>query len=210
MKTKIDVENWSRRDHFHYFGSAADPYFGVVVNVDCTTAYQTSKRLGQSFFLTYLYQAIKALNKIENFRLRLIDGEVWLYDRVHASSTVGRKDGSFGFGFFEYVADFEVFRSRGEAEIAEVEAGSGLRVNENAKRQDVIHFTTLPWFSFSGFKHERNFGPNESIPKVAFGKFFEKDTQLLLPVSVNVNHGLVDAYHVGKFLELFKKGLDGE
>jgi len=32
----------------------------------------------------------------------------------------------------------------------------------------------------------------------------------LLPVSVSVNHGLVDAFHVGRFLEFFQLGLDGE
>jgi len=83
-------------------------------------------------------------------------------------------------------------------------------VNENARRLDVVHCTTLPWFSFTGFKHERSFGRDECIPKFAFGKFFEADGKKLLPVSVSVNHGLVDAFHVGRFLEFFQLGLDGE
>jgi chloramphenicol O-acetyltransferase type A len=209
MKTKIDLENWSRKDYFSYFGGVDDPYFGVVVNVDCTVAYNQCKHSGTSFFLTYLYHSIEALNKIENFRYRLIDGEVWLFDLVHASSTVGRGDGSFGFGFFEYVpGDFEGFCCKGAAEIEAVKACSGLRANGNAKRFDVVHFTVLPWFSFTGFKHERNFTRSESIPKVAFGKFFEVNGKKLLPVSVNANHGLVDAYHVGKYLEYFQEALN--
>jgi chloramphenicol O-acetyltransferase type A len=209
MKTKIDPENWNRRDHFRYFGSATDPYFGVVVNVDCTAAYNQTKRGGTSFFLTCLYRSIEALNKIENFRYRLINGEVWLYDLVHASSTVGRGDGTFGFGFFEYVpCDFEGFCRKGQAEIDAVQACSGLRVDENAKRLDVVHFTVLPWFSFTGFKHERSFTRSESIPKIAFGKVFEAEDKKMLPVSISANHGLVDAYHVGKYLEHFQEGLD--
>ncbi len=210
MKTKLDIANWNRRDHFRYFGGADDPYFGVVVNVDCTNAYQTCKKQDTSFFLTYMYHSIRAVNMVENFRYRLIDGEVWVYDRVHASSTVGREDGTFGFGFFEFTRNFEDFVRKAEAEIEAVKACSGLRENEDARRIDVVHCTTLPWFSFTGFKHERSFGRDQCIPKFAFGRFFESGGRWLLPVSVNVNHGLVDACHVGQFLEFFQLGLDSK
>ena len=208
MKTKVNIQDWNRKEHFQYFGSADDPYFGVVVNIDCTTAYEDCKHRGTSFFLTYMYHSIRAVNKVENFRYRLIDGEVWIFDRVHASTTVGRADGTFGFGFFEYTDDYEKFVSKATSEIAAVAACTGLRANKDAMRLDVVHCTTLPWFSFTGFKHERNFGQDECIPKFAFGKFFESDGKKLLPVSVNVNHGLVDAFHVERFLYFFQKGLD--
>lgn len=208
MKTKLDINSWSRRDHYHYFGSCDDPFFGVVVNVDCTNAYQKCKQRGESFFLYYMFESIKAINRVENFRYRIIDGEVWVFDRVHASTTVGRADYTFGFALFEYTDDFDSFRKNAEKEIAEVQKTSGLRVNEDAKRLDVIHYTTLPWFSFTGFKHEKNFTPKQSIPKIAFGKFFELGDKKLLPVSINANHGLVDAYHIGKYLEYFQDGLN--
>jgi len=208
MKTKIDIKTWQRREYFDYFGSCDDPFFGIVANVDCTVAYQTCKRRGVSFFVYYMFESIKALNSIENFRYRLIDGDVWLFDRVQASTTVGRADNTFGFALFGCSEDFEVFRKQAEKEIAEVQNCKGLRANDDAKRLDVIHFTTIPWFSFTGLKHEKNINRNESIPKVAFGKFFEQGGRKLMPVSVNANHGLVDGYHIGKYLELFQAGLN--
>ena len=208
MKTKIDLATWPRRDYYNYFGSFDDPYFAVVVNVDCTTAYQYCKQNDASFFLYYMYQSIKAVNQVENFRYRIKDGEVYLFDRVHPSTTVGRKDHTFGFALFEYKDTFESFRLNAEKKIAEVETYQGLPVGENATRLDVIHCTTTPWFSFTGFKHEKNIRCGESIPKFAFGKFFESGRKKLLPVSVNVNHGLVDGYHVGRYLELFQEGLN--
>jgi len=66
----------------------------------------------------------------------------------------------------------------------------------------------LPWFSFTSFKHEKNLSRKESIPKIAFSKFFEICDKKMLPVSINVNHGLVDAYHIGKYLENFQEGLN--
>jgi chloramphenicol O-acetyltransferase type A len=124
------------------------------------------------------------------------------------STTVGREDSTFGFAFFEYTDDFEGFCKKAEAAIAEVQNSTGLGVSQAAARLDVVHYTTLLWFSFTGLKHERNFRRGESIPKIAFGKFFEAGDRKLLPVSINANHGLVDAYHVGKYLEFFQAGLN--
>ncbi|HSV48931.1 MAG TPA: CatA-like O-acetyltransferase, partial [Candidatus Acidoferrales bacterium] len=131
MKTKIDLTTWPRRDYYNYFGSFDDPYFGVVVNVDCTKAYEYCKKHGVSFFLYYMYESIKAINRVENFRYRIIDGEVWLFDRVHPSTTVGRKDSTFGFALFDYTDDFESFCMNAEKKIAEVQQYQGLPVGEN-------------------------------------------------------------------------------
>ncbi len=208
MKTKLDIENWNRRDHYRYFGGCSDPYFGVVVNVDCTDAYQNCKKQDASFFLCYMYESIKAANMVENLRYRIIDGEVWLFDRVHVSTTVGRADCTFGFAEFEYTGNFNDFRKNAEAQIAEVQNSTGLRLDKTAQRLDVVHYTTLPWFSFTAFKHERSFSVDESIPKVAFGKLFEAGDRKLMPMSIYVNHGLVDAYHVGRYLEYFQECLN--
>ncbi len=209
MKTKIDQDSWPRRDYFRYFGAFDDPFFGVVVNVDCTAAYSHCKKQGISFFLYYMYQSAKAVNQVENFRYRLIDGDIYLFDRVHPSTTVARQDHSFGFALFEYSDDFEAFCANAKAKIAEVQTYSGLRIEENTRRVDVVHCTTTPWFSFTGAKHEKSIRCGESIPKFVFGKFFEQDGRKLMPVSINVHHGLVDGYHVAKYLSLFQEGLDG-
>ena len=209
MKTKVNFQTWSRREYFEHFGRCDDPYFGVTSNVDCTMAYESCKRLGCSFFVYYMFESIKAVNQIENFRYRLIDEDIWLFDRIHASTTIGRSDNSFGFALFEYTEDFEVFQKNAAAQIAQVQKTSGLKVNyEDAKRVDVIHYTTLPWFSFTSFRHEKNLGGKESIPKIAFGKFFEHENKKWLPISIHINHGLADGYHIGKYLELFQNGLN--
>ncbi|MDR0797447.1 MAG: chloramphenicol acetyltransferase [Nitrososphaerota archaeon] len=209
MKDKIDFQSWTRREYYEHFGSCDDPYFGVTVTVDCTVAYETCKRLDYSFFVYYMFESIKAANLIENFRYRIIDKDIWLFDRIHASTTVGRPDGTFGFALFEYTDEFNVFQKNADKQIAIVQKTQGLLAdNDDARRFDVIHYTTLPWFSFTSFRHEKNFRHKESIPKIAFGKFSEREGKKWLTVSVNANHGLMDGYHIGKYLELFQAGLN--
>ena len=49
MKKKLDIENWSRRDHFEFFRKFEEPFFGLVANVDVTKAYAAAKNNNTSF-----------------------------------------------------------------------------------------------------------------------------------------------------------------
>ena len=59
MKTLIDVEQWNRKEQFLFFYRFEEPFFGVTVNIDCTQAYKIAKQKGNSFFLYYLFRALK-------------------------------------------------------------------------------------------------------------------------------------------------------
>ncbi|WP_435525170.1 hypothetical protein [Chryseobacterium indoltheticum] len=41
-----------------------------------------------------------AINTVDELKLRIVDGQVILYDEVHVGGTIGRADGTFGFSFF--------------------------------------------------------------------------------------------------------------
>src|SRR5882762_10630554 len=74
-------------------------------------------------------------------------------------------------------------------------------------REDMIHFTTLPWVSFTSFSHARNWGREDSVPKIAFGKFMKADGRTLLPFSVEVHHALMDGLHVGRYVARLEEAL---
>src|SRR5216684_2776419 len=59
---------------------------------------------------------------------------------------------------------------------------------------DVINggTTVLPWVSFTSFSHARNWGREDSVPRIAFGKFTKENDRTLLPISVEVHHALMD------------------
>ena len=39
-KIIVDVQNWPRREHYHYFGELDDPYFGITAKADFTSCYR--------------------------------------------------------------------------------------------------------------------------------------------------------------------------
>lgn len=207
MRKKLDINTWNRREHFKFFRNFSEPFYHLNMDVECTEGFQKVKSNGDSVFAWYLFNAMKASNSVKEFRLRIDDDEVYEYDVIHASPTINREDGTFVFAQLKYFENFEVFQQELKKEIDRVRGLSGLFTAP--ERPDVIHYSALPWFSFTGLSHPRNFGDGDSIPKISFGKIFEQDRKSFLPLSVHVHHGLVDGVHVAKFVEAFAKILNG-
>ena len=207
MKHPIDLTTWNRREHFEFFSRFEEPFFGLVANIDCTPALAEAKRLGVPFFLYYLYHAVQAVNAVENLRYRIEDRQVYTYDRIHASATIGRPDHTFSFSFIEQHDELAEFVRGAQAEIAAVQASTGLRLSPATARVDVIHFSALPWVRFTGLTHARSFSHPDSAPKISVGQTFQEGTATLMPVSVNLHHGLADGYHAGLFLAEFQRRL---
>lgn len=201
----IDVENWNRKEHFYYFTKLDNPFLGIVSEIDCTKAYQKSKEMGVSFFAYYLHKSIFAINKVDELKYRIVDGNVVKFDKIHAATTIGRSDGTFGFSFINFSPDFDIFNNELKEEIDNVKNSTGLRINENDRRSDEIHYSTLPWTKFTGLTHPRNFNTDDTVPKIVFGKTFDVDGKKVLPISIDVHHGLVDGLHVSNFLNEFQK-----
>lgn len=203
MNRKLDIDQWARRDHFNFFRQFEEPFFGVCVNIDCTAAYQKAKESNTSFFLYYLYQSLAAANSIEPFRYRIKNDEVWVYDRVNASPTINRPDGTFGFSYMDYYESLEEFIDHAQQEIARVQGSTGLIPAISG--ENVIHYSSIPWINFTQLSHARSFSFKDSCPKISFGKMTEENGRRTMPVSIHVHHALMDGYHVGQYVELFQE-----
>ena len=204
----IDVENWNRKEHFNFFSKMASPYFGIVTEVNCTKAYDIAKENGYSFFAYYLHKSMIAVNVVEELKYRIVNDNVVSFPVINAGATIGREDGTFGFIFVHFSSDFQAFNAELQKEILSVQNSKGLRLNDDDIKKDLIRHSTIPWTSFSGLLHPTNFTQDESVPKITFGKFSMRDGQKYLPVSIEAHHGLVDGFHLAKYLTEFQNQLD--
>ena len=207
MKT-IDINTWKRKEHFNFFSQFDEPFFGIVSEVDCTKAFQFTENEDLSFFAYYLHKSLVAVNNIDEFKYRIKDEKVVLFDKIDASPTIGREDGTFAFSFIKFNSDFNVFYKSLLKEMNKVKNSNGLRATNDSEILDVIHYSSIPWVKFTGLTHARNYKFVDSCPKITFGKTYYNNNKLLMPVSVNVHHGLVDGKQMGDYFELFQKLLD--
>lgn len=208
MKRILNIDKWDRKEHFQFFNQFAEPFFGICSRVDCTKAYQFCKNNDHSFFLYYLHKTLKATNQIQEFRYRIENDEVYIHDKVDASPTINRPNGTFGFAYIPYSPKFEIFAKQAKKAIEQVQSSNGLK--PAASGENVIHFSAIPWIYFSSISHARNYEFPDSCPKISVGKMTEKNNCFSMPVSVHVHHGLVDGKHVGKFYDLFQNLMNGE
>lgn len=205
MQRILDIETWNRKEHFRFFSQCDGPLFGIVADIDVTDGYSFCKENGIPFFLYYHFKSIAVVNRIEEFRYRTEGNEIIIFETIHVTTTISRTDNTFAFAFIPFTESFSEFTQSAKAEIERIRHSTGLGITPDTGRSDVIHFSTVPWIKFTGVTHARNFKHHDSVPKITFGKYFRKNERLMMPVSVNVHHGLMDGYHVGRFLELFEQ-----
>lgn len=197
----IDKSQWNRREHFEHFSAFDDPFFGVTINVDCTNIYRRAKEKGTSFSLLLLHRIITAACEVEEFRYRIEGDNIVCYDSLVPEATVARADHTFSFASFEYDTDEDVFMQIAKAEMERLQHTTGLNKN-GAFHPNAIHYSAVPWLTFTDMKHPTNMCSGDSVPKISTGKFFRQGEQVLIPVSVTCHHGLMDGYHVARFVEL--------
>jgi chloramphenicol O-acetyltransferase type A len=199
MSRYLDLANWARRDLFEFFRGFDKPYFNVCTRVDVTDLLALLHlKPNVSVSLACHYFALRVANEIEPFRYRLREDKVIVHDVVHGGTTVLMPNESFTFAYFDYEEDFDKFML--DAGRAVTEAKTGNVPFQPTNRDDTIYFTALPWLSFTSFSHARNWGREDSVPRIAFGKFVPENDRVLLPISVEVHHALMDGLHVGRYV----------
>jgi len=193
----IDMQTWSRREHFKLFGAFDHPHFSMCANVDLTAFHPFVKQRGYSINVATVYVLARAANAIPEFRYRIRPGEVVEHEIVHPSPTILTDEDLFSFCTFEYSEDFSLFAARAAEQIAYVKEHPTLK-NEPGQ-DDLLFMTAIPWVSFTSFMHPLHLDPADSVPRFAWGKFFEDGEFLKMPLSVQGHHALMDGIHMGRF-----------
>jgi len=199
MAQYLDLANWARRDVFEFFRGFDKPYFNICTRLDVTNLVELVRgRSDLGVSLAYHYFSLRVANEMEPFRYRLREGKVLIHEVIHGGITLLLPNDSIVFAYFDYEEDFRKFFSGARRAVEETRSGdrSFSPLADDAR----IHFTTLPWLSFTSFSHARNWGREDSVPKIAFGKFTLENDRVFLPFSIEVHHALMDGVHVGRYV----------
>ena len=199
---KIDPNTWPRRDIFDFFSKISNPFYSVTFNVDVTEAYAYAKRSGLSFYYALVYLVTRAINSVEAFRYALVDGELVLLDERSPSFT-DLKKGSESFHIVTMPCKGDIAEFCFDAKRRSAEQTTFLSTDNEGV--DLIYFSCLPWVELTALTNERDFDPDDAIPRVSWGKFHERDGRKILGMSLELNHRFTDGVHIGKFAEALEK-----
>lgn len=204
----IDLETWDRKRLFYNYLGTDFPYIILTANVDVTKPLAFAHAHKVSFNLVMVYLCNKVVDSIENYRYRFIDGKPFVIH--HTRPTVNHlKKGEdlFVIGEGPWPCDdiIEFCKITHENQMKAQPDDMQDRVRY---KMDIINYTSIPWVSYTGFIRTIIHNGVDNAPKLSFGKYFKDGDKVLLPISNQTHHGLMDGHHVGIFFERLQKACD--
>ena len=205
MRT-IQLDGWPRKEHYLFFQEFDYPYFSLCADMDISLLLPRIKESKISFTAVIMYLISRVANGIPEFRQRVREEDPVEHPVVHPSATILSQDDLFTFCTVFYEPDFKSFIRAAAEEIALVKEQPSLE--EKIQDDSMLFMSSIPWVSFTSFQHPLKLNPADSVPRFAWGKFREERDKMVMPLSVQGHHALMDGLHAGLFYQEFQKLLD--
>lgn len=195
------VESYHRRAQLEFFKTFDDPFYCVTFELEAAPVRRFASENGYSTFFNLCYLMTRAMRQVEDFRYRIVDGELVLFDELHFSATLPAAEGPYRFARFPYLDDIhEANRVAAEA----MTNGGGASGLEDPEEPNFIFYSALPKVHFTGLTHVRPNDRFEGQPRVSFGKFGDGE-ELRVPVGIMVNHIFIDGGALGELAEVARE-----
>ena len=200
----IDEKKWERAMHCMVFRESVEPAFCVTFEADITNFRRKVKEQKLSFTLAMVYAVCKCANEIEAFRYRFLDGKVVLFDHIDTAFTYLNQDTEL----------FKVVNVPLRGSIQEYVEAAGKAAREQKEYftgplgNDVFQCSPMPWITYTHISHTNSGKKDNATPLFDWGKYYEKDGRLVMPVSVQAHHSFVDGIHIGRFADKLQKYMD--
>ena len=203
MYQKIEPAAWPRRELFQFFSGMSQPFYSVTFRQDVTRLAEFAREERLSFYYALIWLCTHAVNEVEAFRCALKDGEPVLLDARRPSFT----DLHPGAEVFHIVTMPCTGDLRQFCAAARAKSRAQTTLLDQADTDDLIYFSCLPWVELTGLTNERDFDPDDAVPRIAWGKYVEEAGRKKLALSMEVNHRFVDGLHIGRFHEALDAGI---
>lgn len=192
---RIDRTKWDREEIFSFFSQIGTPFYALSFTVDVTRLLVFCREHRVSFYLSLIHLATVALNSVENFRYTIRDGDVWLLRNRHPSYT----DMHPGTTLFHVVTpdwndNLEVFARNAAA----FSAAQDHFIDLDRESEDLIYFSCVPGLRMTGLSSQ-NDNPDGSVPSLTWGRYETRNGRTELNMTMEVNHRLIDGFHITMF-----------
>ena len=73
-------------------------------------------------------------------------------------------------------------------------------LTEDGDVRGMIFVSSVPWLHYTQLQHPAE-SPDDSNPRIGWGKYVTVNGRTTLPVSLFVNHALADGLHIARFFQ---------
>ena len=199
--TTIDIEKLDRKKAYEMFKSFQNATYGCCVEMDVTKLLAHSKKNNQSFFINFLYIVSKTLNEIEEFRMRLVEDKPVIFERIAPGFTVMTNKGFYINAATTFHKQYKKFYDEAYKikELAKQNKPLPSLTDSQYPELSAIYNTSLPWLSFVNMSHPIPANKSsQTVPRVCWGKYFERNGKILMNLNITISHVFVDGYPLSK------------
>ena len=205
MYELVDIDNWDRKEHYNFFKKLDIPQYNICSNIDVTNLYNFVKDNNLSFYKTMIYSVTKAVNNISELKYRIKNESVIKYDTINPAFTMNTKNELFSFLTVDYTENFNLLYKKISDKVEDLKGKVSLDISEF--NNNVVYLTCAPWINFTSVSHAISISKIDSIPRITWGKFTKERGLLKMPLSIQVQHALVDGYHLGAFYNFLQNSI---
>lgn len=207
---EINIEQWNRKKIYEWFKNFSNTCWSITKEIGVSDIVKYSKESKSSFFINFLYVLVKTLNGFECTRMRYVNGKPVIYDSANPAYTVAKDDGTYDNLRHAYIENYNEFYSLAHEKIEKVKKGLVETEDYNPENcYDEYYITCLPWTTFSNINQPLpDDKGSQSIPRICWGQYFEKDDKIFMDFNITVSHMFCDGRDVSMFLIKLQENLN--
>ena len=208
---RIDYDTWPRRPYFEHYHRDVPCWYSMTADVDITALLLRLRESGLRFYPAIIYGIARMVNADPALRTAMDEtGTIGIYDQVDPTYTVFHKDDeTFSVLWTAYRPDLAGFCRDWEAERARYGDIHAFEARPPEVGQGLFNISAVPWVSFRALHLELPEANDYLLPIFTLGRYREENGRTLLPLAVQVHHGVADGFHVGRLFTRLQAWADG-
>lgn len=126
--------------------------------------------------------------------------ELIIWDKIHPSYTIFHNETeTFSSLWSHYDGNIHHFQKTYSEDAARY--GNNLAYwPKEESRENIFFVSSIPWASFTSFEMNIANMKNFFSPMFTFGKYYEQDGKIVLPLAILVHHSVCDGFHVARLV----------
>ena len=199
----IDRGAWPREEFFSHYLEQVPCTYSMTVTLDVTRLRELRARL----YPALIWLLAKGVNAHGEFRLDWLGGELIRWRALEPCyAAFNPETEGFTNLWTPYSPEYGEFLRRYERDAARWGRARAFAPQPDTP-PNIFTVSMLPWCSFEGFNLNTK-GFDYLKPIFTLGRFYERDSRVLMPLAVQVHHAACDGFHTCRLINELQADID--
>jgi len=197
----VDLADWPRRELFDHYLRRVPCTYAITIDIDVTNLVEALRVSARKTYLAQIWALASVVNRHEEFRMGLTDGNPAVWDVLHPSFTVFNPEReTFSSVWSPFRADFGEFHEQA-ARVLDTYRNATTLFPQSDVPPNVFDISSLPWTTFTGFTLQIRDGWDHLLPIFTLGRYREDRGRTVMPLAIQIHHASADGFHTSRLIQ---------